>query len=621
MGGSRPADAPSGPEGLWAAILERLKRAVAPRYEVQSLLGFGGMAGVYLAHDTRLGRDVAIKVMSPQLMTDPSQIERFRQEARATAKLSHANIVTIHEIDEREGLQYLVMAVVKGEPLGSILKASPDPVELHLAIRWTRQIAEALSHAHGFGIVHRDIKPGNVLIDQEGQALVTDFGIAKMADEPGLTRTGMLVGTPTYMSPEQCESGEVTGASDQYALGILAYQMLTGDPPFSGGTMAVLQAHLNQAPEPPQLGRPDCPDWLAHIVLTMLAKDPDERWPSMTALVEAIRAETPPPPTEPERPMEGAAGNRPIWLRPPALMGMLLVGLIAGGAYLGGWLGSDPAPDTERRDTPVAAEPPDAPGLIAEDAEASDDAPVDAEELAAEPPESEEDAGEDVVAEAPTPAPTAAAPEPEPPAPARVRITTALPAGAQVTAEGPGGTVPVDPDGMELDPGTWVLRLEAPGHLPIEHGMTLEPGDSLEWSPVIVAEAEPEPPVEETPPEPVFDVAAAQAQVASVVEAFVGAFETREMAAVLRYFPTASVDWQDEWRTLITDRQNIRNLETRATGLEHTTTTESRAEVTFTLAFQFTDFRNQRQSQEHRFLALLTGEGDARVLAELTAIP
>src|SRR5512146_1428945 len=239
-------------------ILERLRRAAAPKYQVRRILGYGGMAGVYLADEPRLGRQVAIKVMSPSLMADPKLVDRFGQEARTIAQLVHPNIVTIYEVDDREDLHYFTMTFVGGRTLGQVLSESIELLPVDVVRAWLYQIGDALAYAHQRGVVHRDIKPGNVLLDQRGNALVTDFGIAKVADaDTGLTRTGMLVGTPAYMSPEQCQSARITGSSDQYSLGAVLYQMLTGQRPFAGDTMTVMQAHVFKQPTPIRELRPD----------------------------------------------------------------------------------------------------------------------------------------------------------------------------------------------------------------------------------------------------------------------------------------------------------------------------------------------------------------------------
>ena len=205
---------------MWEKIMGKLQEVAAPKYEVRSLIGYGGMAGVYLAHETRLGRDVAIKVMSPSLMMDEALVNRFEQEARTTAQLSHPNIVTILDVEQSENLHYFAMTYVPGRTLAQVMTSAGARLPLGAVATWITQVASALDYAHRRGVIHRDIKPGNIIMDAEGDAHVTDFGIAKVAKEPSLTRTGMLVGTPSYMSPEQCMSGGVTSVSDQYALGL-----------------------------------------------------------------------------------------------------------------------------------------------------------------------------------------------------------------------------------------------------------------------------------------------------------------------------------------------------------------------------------------------------------------
>jgi eukaryotic-like serine/threonine-protein kinase len=287
-------DSASGYASYWLGIRDRLREVAAPKYVVSDVLGYGGMAGVYLAEEPRLGRRVAIKVMSPALMMDPKLVDRFVQEARTIALLNHPNIVTIYEVDERDGLHWFTMTYVAGRTLGHVMMDTVAPLPVGVVRAWLYQIGDALDYAHKNGVVHRDIKPGNVLLDPRGNALVTDFGIAKVADgEAGLTRTGMLVGTPTYMSPEQCSSGEVHGASDQYSLGAVVYQMLTGQPPFAGQTLAVLQAHVTQQPAHILDLRPECPPELAETVHRMLEKRPADRWPNLSAAITAAGA-TPP---------------------------------------------------------------------------------------------------------------------------------------------------------------------------------------------------------------------------------------------------------------------------------------------------------------------------------------
>ena len=282
--------APEPGPSVWETILERLTRATAPKYEVRRLLGYGGMAGVYLADEPRLGRQVAIKVMAPGLMLDPKLVDRFEQEARTIAQLHHPNVITIYDVTETADLHFFVMSYVPGRTLSQVLSGTTGQMPIPVIRAWLSQIGGALNYAHEQGVVHHDIKPGNILLSREGNAIVTDFGIAKVLDEPSLTHTGMIVGTPAYMSPEQSVSGEVTGASDQYSLGAVAYQMITGRPPFGGVTMAILQAHLHEPVTPLRKLRRDCPKDLARGIERMLAKTPEDRYPSIADALRDIDA-------------------------------------------------------------------------------------------------------------------------------------------------------------------------------------------------------------------------------------------------------------------------------------------------------------------------------------------
>ncbi|MEO8636068.1 MAG: protein kinase [Gemmatimonadales bacterium] len=282
-----------GADGMWQEQEHLLREATIGEYDILGELGRGGMAAVYLAHEMALDRKVAIKVMSPALVHGDGMVERFKREARTAASLSHPNIIPVYAVRETDELLYFVMKFISGRPLDSVLKElGPLPIPMIQMI--LQAVGGAFGYAHRRGIIHRDIKPANIMIDDEGWAVVTDFGIAKVSQAEGLTMTGMTVGTPTYMSPEQCMAQDVTGASDQYSLGIVAYEMITGRPPFAGGSMmAIMYGHFNDPPPPIEVARPDCPDELRLAVLRMLAKDPAERWPSMEAANEAIGA--PPP--------------------------------------------------------------------------------------------------------------------------------------------------------------------------------------------------------------------------------------------------------------------------------------------------------------------------------------
>jgi len=264
------------------ALLDALRQAALGEYEILAELGRGGMATVYLAHDLALDRKVAIKVLAPALLhMGEGMVERFKREARTAAALSHPHIIPIYAVKESEHVLYFVMKYVQGRPLDSIIHGvGPLPIPMVQTI--LAHVGDALGYAHRHGVVHRDVKSANIMLDEDGWALVTDFGIAKVVQAEGLTMTGVTVGTPTYMSPEQCDTREVTGASDQYSLGVVAYEMLAGRLPFRGdSTMSVMYAHFNQRPRPVTELRPDCPPNLAAGVMRMLEKEPDQRWPSM----------------------------------------------------------------------------------------------------------------------------------------------------------------------------------------------------------------------------------------------------------------------------------------------------------------------------------------------------
>ena len=219
------------PKSGWGEVLQRLRRATLGEFEIGPELGRGAMAAVFLAHETSLDRKVAIKVMSPGMLMDEGMAERFKREAITIAHLNHPNIVSVHSVRQAEGLHFFVMRYIRGRALEQVIQhAGRLPIPIVRSI--LSQVGSALTYAHRSGVVHRDIKPANILIDEDGNAVVTDFGIAKVADQPSETHPGALVGTPAYMSPEQCSGDEVSGSSDQYALGAVAYEMITGSLSF-----------------------------------------------------------------------------------------------------------------------------------------------------------------------------------------------------------------------------------------------------------------------------------------------------------------------------------------------------------------------------------------------------
>jgi serine/threonine-protein kinase len=285
-GHPRPDDDPESP---WLEVVQRLRRATRGEFDVGRELGRGGMAAVFLAHDIALDRRVAIKVMSPGLLMGEGMIERFKREAITIAHLNHPNIVSCFSVRQAEGLHFFVMRYIQGRSLEQILQdAGRLPIPIVRSILF--QVSSALTYAHRSRVVHRDVKPANILIDVDGNAVVTDFGIAKVARLPGHTHTGALVGTPAYMSPEQCAGTPVTGATDQYSLGAVAFEMITGQAPFTGSTLTVMQSHVEAPPAPIHDHCPDCPADLEAAVLRMLAKDPADRFSDMAEAKAALGA-------------------------------------------------------------------------------------------------------------------------------------------------------------------------------------------------------------------------------------------------------------------------------------------------------------------------------------------
>jgi serine/threonine-protein kinase len=249
------------------------------RYRIQRKLGAGGMADVYLAEDQELGRRVAIKILNGRHANDDQFIERFRREAKNAAALNHPNIVSIYDRGNAEDTYYIAMEFLDGRTLKELI-VSRGAAPINVAIEYARQILSALRFAHRHGIVHRDIKPHNVLVDGEGRVKVTDFGIAR-AGTSQMTETGSIVGTAQYLSPEQARGGEVDSRSDLYSLGVVLYELLTGKTPFEGDTpVEIAMKHLSNAPQPPSKLRPDIPRELDMVVLRALAKIPDDRYQS-----------------------------------------------------------------------------------------------------------------------------------------------------------------------------------------------------------------------------------------------------------------------------------------------------------------------------------------------------
>ncbi|HEV2092867.1 MAG TPA: Stk1 family PASTA domain-containing Ser/Thr kinase [Rubrobacter sp.] len=333
-----------------------MQQLVDNRYRLRQPLGSGGMADVFLAHDDILDRDVALKVMSGRYASDDEFVERFRREAQSAAALSHPNIVSIFDRGEADdGTYYIAMEYLPGGTLKDrILKRGALPPRTAAAV--ALQIAEALCAAHERDVIHRDIKPHNILITSSGDVKVTDFGIARAASSSTMTRTGHILGTAHYISPEQAMGEPVGPASDLYSLGVVLYEMLTGEMPFDADTpIGIAMKHVNGHLVPPQVLRPEIPDGINAVAVRLLAKNPEDRYASDAELIEdlervvagldpsgatkematsllpaATTRLAPPPPPQSVRPKEKKRRAAPFFV---ALLVLALLGLLAWAGY------------------------------------------------------------------------------------------------------------------------------------------------------------------------------------------------------------------------------------------------------------------------------------------------
>jgi serine/threonine protein kinase len=271
-------------------LLARIRRVFAGEYEVERELARGGMAIVYLATETALRRSIALKVLRPDIGLSAGAAERFKREAQTVASLDHANIIPVYRIGQVGGLFHIAMKFVEGRSLDIILEtqgALPVPVTL----RVLREAARGLSFANDRGIVHRDVKAANILIDSDGRVLVSDFGVALRASDVTLTNAGTLIGTPAYMSPEQCSGRRAGPQSDQYSLAVVAFQMLAGATPFHSETLAgIIQHHFFTPPPDLRLARQDIPPELVAVISRALNKDPEKRFSSTGEMLAALEA-------------------------------------------------------------------------------------------------------------------------------------------------------------------------------------------------------------------------------------------------------------------------------------------------------------------------------------------
>lgn len=271
-------------------LLERIRRATLGRFDVMTALGEGGMATVFLARDLALDRQVAIKVMNPALRSSPAALGRFRREARVAAALDHPHIISIFAVGEDPELAFYVMRYIEGRSLHDLLKAEGAQTFRRVESLVT-DIGQALHYAHRRGVIHRDVKPANVMLDQDDWLVVTDFGIAKLDQGDRLTLSGHVFGTPHYMSPEYFNGGIIGSASDQYALGVVAFELLTGSAPFPGETIGeVMRGHLFDPIPPLRAFRPDLPPAVEDCVARMLSKEPALRFLTVADAVASLRA-------------------------------------------------------------------------------------------------------------------------------------------------------------------------------------------------------------------------------------------------------------------------------------------------------------------------------------------
>ncbi len=458
--------------------LELVREQLKEEYEILEELGRGGMAIVFKARERQLERDVAIKVLPFSLSFDKEFVERFQREARTSAKLEHPNIIPIYRVGKSGRVIFFVMKFLRGKPLSSVLAARGTlaPAEIRQVLA---QVARALAYAHRSGIVHRDIKPDNIMFDEHGLAMVTDFGIAKAATGGKLTGTGMSIGTPHYMSPEQARAQPLDGRSDLYSLGVVAYQCLAGSVPFDGeDSFAIGYKHIMEELPTPSLETPDKRS-LFEIIRKMMAKLPDDRFQDADDLVQALEggafaplalataptraipslgkltaAPTPLPkagrPVAPGEHHRSVAAAVSIWL-------FIVLSLAGGGgfyAYKKGWLLATPGPATGARDS------------TARDTSAAGDSAGRADTSGALASANGGGTGHDTS--------RSHQPPPAPGTPARLTLQ-GVPQGARVTLNGQ----PVRGPQLDVPPGVYKLAVRAGGYQPYERQVVVPPGAPL----------------------------------------------------------------------------------------------------------------------------------------------
>lgn len=333
-----------------------MERIFGDRYEVEGRIGAGGMAEVWRGHDRVLNRTVAIKTLLPQFARDASFVDRFRREAQAAARLNHPGIVSVYDSGTDGDTPYIVMHLIEGRTLADFLESGKTLPPMQAA-KIAQEVAEALAAAHAQGVVHRDIKPANIMITRDGKVLVMDFGIARLISGPETApQTSAVMGTASYLSPEQAQGQSVDARTDIYSLGVVLYEMLTGRPPFTGDSpMAIAYKQVNATPEPPSSVNPEVPPELDAVVMRALSKNPANRYqtgqefaddlervrtggqvlatPLLPASGEATQVISRPQPTSVLPPQQDQpGGSRKAWVG--ALIAIVIMALLAAGAYL-----------------------------------------------------------------------------------------------------------------------------------------------------------------------------------------------------------------------------------------------------------------------------------------------
>jgi serine/threonine-protein kinase len=381
------------------ALMQRLQRLVEGKYKIERLLGKGGMGAVFLAHDLTLEREVAIKVLPPDISMDEQIVKRFQQEAKTSAKLDHTNIIPIYRVESEGGLNYFVMKYIAGTSLEDVLdQKQPLTIDYIQRVLW--EAACALGHAHQRGVVHRDVKPANIMFDHDSRVMLTDFGISKaLQAASGFTGTGMIIGTPHYMAPEQAKGSTVDGRADEYSLGVVGYRMITGELPYTGDSVhTILYKHIFEEVPSAAAKRSDAPPFLTAAISRALSKEPGQRFATMEEFATAVWPEQPvavpkagtaaksqrrPPPrpartasadapTEvtnaPTTPIPRAGMKIPSEKKKRSSVGMVIGALVVVVAGVGGYLAlgrkSEPPPPQASlppAPPPVAAQPPPAP--------------------------------------------------------------------------------------------------------------------------------------------------------------------------------------------------------------------------------------------------------------------